>query len=100
MKYFSDELLAAANRGDLTSADSVALYAGYMRLLETNDRVQDEKRRVGAILKALLKEGVLEAIEERDPISRQAAIIMADTLWRSSAVSVVQGRELRASRKK
>ena len=33
-------------------------------------------------------------------IRRQAAIIMEETLWRSSAVSVVQGRELRASRKK
>ena len=33
-------------------------------------------------------------------MSRQAAIIITETLWRSSAVSVVQGRELSASRKK
>ena len=33
-------------------------------------------------------------------ISRQAARIITDTLWRSSAVSVVQGRLSRASRKK
>ena len=33
-------------------------------------------------------------------ISRQAARIITETLWRSSAVSVVQGRLSRASRKK
>lgn len=61
MKYFSDELLAAANRGDLTSADSVALYAGYMRLLETNDRVQDEKRRVAKWGAATRNYGIMTA---------------------------------------
>ncbi len=57
----------AAAQGKPWAGEAIAYAIG----ADLDDR--SEKKRVGSILKALIKEGVLHVVSERDPVSRQAA---------------------------